>query len=340
MMIDQKENHMTEPSNKDKPREVREAERRQAKEEYISRKRTLLKREEENYTKLYVIKCIDGWYKVFGHSAVILAKHVGRKVGKNYELNEDRDYGVRSEYGCVSIPPTKVDDFKARMLRAGLKLQNEWENGLDYELGERISHEDLLRMIHEDELLAEKANTLVMPNEVLPDLRADMKILLETVHARVRRQEKSARAIFADDMERVAVKMNMLIIAASRGAVKVDECLMSLCRSMELLYEYATTMADLKMLSPKEYFGLAMKIKDMENQVKREMRRREVRKLERKVANGRKRKVSDDEENRDDIRAGAEEERITISYREDEDSGTQETEAEAKQESFEAVAAE
>ena len=247
------------------------------KERYLEHKRTLLKMEQENYTKVYVIRCYDGWYKVFGHSALFLAKHLNERVGKTYNLNYDRDYGVSDNHGCISIPPNKLAEFKMRMEYAKINLTREWEDGLEYELGERITEEDIVRMQHEDELLAAKANELVMPHVIFPELRAQVRDMAELVHSATNNQSKISKAAFLGDMERKAVEMNMLVIASGRGAIKPDECLAELLIMIEEIYEYTTTMADFRMISPKKYWQMVKKIRAVEEQIKREMKKQAIR---------------------------------------------------------------
>lgn len=263
------------------------------KERYLEHKRTLLKMEQENYTKVYVIRCYDGWYKVFGHSALFLAKHLNERVGKTYNLNYDRDYGVSDTHGCISIPPNKLAEFKMRMEYAKINLTREWEDGLEYELGERITEEDIVRMQHEDELLAAKANELVMPHVIFPELRAQVRDMAELVHTAINNQSKLSKAAFLYDMERKAVEINRLVIASGRGTIKPDECLTSSIKIVEEIYEYATTMADFLMISPKKYWQMVKKIRLVEEQIKREMKKQAIKEAERKVISNKRRKKDD-----------------------------------------------
>lgn len=270
----------------------RRVKKKEEKERYLEHKRTLLKMEEENYSKLYVIRCYDGWYKIFGHSALFLSKHLNEKIGRTYNLNVDRDYGVRDQNGMISIPPDKLEELKMRMNFAKLHLVREWSDGLEYEIGERLTEEDVVRMQHEDELIAARANEIVMPHVIFPELRAQVRDMAELIHSAINRQSKISKAAFLSDMERKAVEMNRLVIASARGGVKPDECLDSCLEMLEEIYEYTTTMADFQMVSVKKYWCMVKKIRAVEDQVKRELKKQAIRAAEKQAASSRRRNTS------------------------------------------------
>ena len=110
----------------------------------------------------------------------------------------------------------------------------------------------MVRMLHEDELLIDKVNQIVMTKTVMPNLRADVKLLLNFVHTQVRNQKDTTKDIFLNDVERRAVEMNRIVIAAGRGRMKVEKCLEELRRMVEEMYEDATTMVDLSLITAKQ----------------------------------------------------------------------------------------
>ena len=85
-------------------------------------KKALLEREKENFTKIYALKCYNGWLKICDNSAMIVAKRLDGRLGRSYKVSADGGYGTRAAYGVVSIPPASVGDFIERLARAGIKL--------------------------------------------------------------------------------------------------------------------------------------------------------------------------------------------------------------------------
>lgn len=217
-------------------------------------KEKLLEREAENYTRIMALKCHDGWLKLYDNSAIIVSTWLGGKLDKTYVRKDDGGYGKpKAKYGVVSIPPVSVGSFVQALARVGIKLIYDDAWVLDFELRERIEKADMVRMLHEDELLIEKVNKLVMPKEVMPGLRMTVKLLLNFVHAEVRSHKESMKDVFLNEVERLAVDMNRMVIATSRGNMKTDKCLAEIAESTERMYENATTMCDMGLLSAGSY---------------------------------------------------------------------------------------
>ena len=250
------------------------------KEEYLRHKRALLELEKDNYSKLYLMKTNEKWYKMFGHSALFLAKHLNDRVGKNYTLHFDNDYGVRDKSGSISIPGDKLSEFKLRMKYAKINLVREWGEGLEFEIGERLTEEDVVRMEQEDEHIAAKANELVLPHAIMPELRVQVKDMTRMVHELISNQSKLAKTAFLFDFEKEAVEMNMLVIAMGRGAIEIDICLEKLLEMVEMMYEYATVVADLDLIPPKKFYRVVKKIRSGEDQIKREIEKHTIRKVD------------------------------------------------------------
>ena len=256
-------------------KEWSKAERRQFRREEDVAKAELLKREAENFTQILIFKCADGWSKVYNHSGVILSQWLDERLGrKSYELNDDQGYAnVKAEYGAVSIPPASLADLIQRLVRAGLSMVDDSRWVMEFDLGERIDHEDMIRMLHENELIIEQTNKLVMPWATIPRLRAAVKQLLELVHTRIHGQRDAVKFTFLADAERSVVMMNRIVIATSRGAMRLDACLKQMALLVEEVYEYVTTMADLKMITAKQYRELVEVTRRVDEEYKRELKR-------------------------------------------------------------------
>ena len=242
-------------------------------EEY---KKKLLKKEAMNYTRVYVMKNWDGWLKVYDHSAVIVGKWLDGKLGRSYHVNEDRGYGEVAAYGAVSIPPVQVGDFVRAMLNASLKLVNETDDELEFELGERVPQEDMVRMLHESELIDAKANEIVLPKEKLPNLKASTAVLIDLLYSLIREQKSGVKEVFLDDVEQRAVKMNKMVILTARGTIKLGKCLKDVLAAADELHADAKTMRELKLITARQYLELVNRIHDVEMEVKREIKRRKI----------------------------------------------------------------
>ncbi|MBR2839731.1 hypothetical protein IKE82_00140 [Candidatus Saccharibacteria bacterium] len=267
-------------------------EKREIRHEEDEEKELLLEREKENFTHIFALKCYNGWYKICDHSAIIVSTWLDGKLGKRYDRNDDAGYGkasTKAQYGVVSIPPTSVSYFIQGLVRNGIKISYETPWVLEFELGERITKEEMVRMLHEDELVIDRVNKLVMPKEVMPGIRSAVKKLLLHVHAEVRAQRDSVKDVFLNDVERLAVEMNMMVIAASRGGMGIEDCLVKLAQVIEVMYGNATTMMDMKLITAKQYKTFVDLIKHVQDEQSRMVRRRAIREAE--VKNEKNKKI-------------------------------------------------
>lgn len=249
-----------------------------------------LRREEENFTRVYAVKCYDGWLKVYDNSALILTKWLDGRLGRGYEMKSGKtDFGKKkARYGKVSIPSNKVGDFVARMVKAGLPLVADEPGYLEFELGERISQEDMIKMMHEDELIIENTNSQVMPHTKTPHLRAEVRTLMDHVYVQTRNQRDSTKDVFMNDVLRRTIKANKLVIAAARGNIELEECLTELGVLLEEMYGDATTMSDLGLVTAKEYANHVKALAQVEAERAREIKRMELARVNAKVKNTKK----------------------------------------------------
>ena len=272
--------------------------KREIRHEEDEEKALLLEREKENFTHIFVLKCYNGWYKICDHSAIIVSTWLDGKLGKKYERNDDGGYGkadTRAQYGVVSVPPSSVLYFVQGLVRNRIKICFDGPWVLEFELGERITKEEMVRMLHEDELVIDKVNKLVMPKEVMPGIRSAVKKLLLHVHAEVRSQRDSTKDVFLNDVERRAVMMNKMVITTSRGGLEVEDCLVKLAQETEGLYADATTMMDMKLITAKQYKTFVDLIRHVQDEQSRMVRRRAV--VEAEAKNEKNKKVRTDAKN-------------------------------------------
>ena len=246
-------------------------------------KDVLIEREKENFTHILAQKCYNGWLKIYDNSAVIVSTYLSGKLDKQYERRDDKKYGKsksEAKYGVVSIPPMRVGVFVQALARNNIAISRDDATMMEFELGERIGREDMIRMLHEDELIIEKVNKLVLPKAIVPELRAEAKTLMVYIHNLVRDQLKSTREIFLYGVEERAIDLNKIIIATARGRIEIDECLAEVAIGTERMYEDAKIMSDLGLISAKEYKNLVDAIIGLKNAQAREVKRRAIKNAE------------------------------------------------------------
>lgn len=84
---------------------------------YLVDKKRLLEKEKDNYTKLMVLKCPDGWWKMFGHSAIFYKYKIADSLKLAARSLPDTDYDVVSEEGYIAIDDIERLKNKLKILR-------------------------------------------------------------------------------------------------------------------------------------------------------------------------------------------------------------------------------
>lgn len=287
------------------------------KKAYLEVKRRALNYEKDNYTQLVAIKSNNGdWWKLVGHSAVMYKYMVAPRLRLKPKLMPDSDYDEKSEEGVISIPD--IDKFEERLKVGKIYLINSTEWTKVFDLGERVREEDYRLMVQEDEMKLKMANKLIMPEERMSELNNKAKSLLNIVHPAVRKMEGVARDVFGIEMDKRAVKAQMMILRAARGTVNVEDCLTETFDIAEDLYGYILVLMNLKLLDSKVIYNMAEAVVALESQIKKELSKRMIEQVDTRLKDNVKRlnktnKIKEGNGNSYQPEAGRETERTDIS---------------------------
>lgn len=250
--------------------------------EHNRRKASLINAEKENYSRLYLLKSNDKWWELFSHSAVFYAFYIGKMLKNRPRIVEDKDYsGNGSKIGRVAIGSLK--DFVDSMKALGLKQARDDEVLKVWELGKRFSQEEFLELLHEDEVMVDRANNIARVKDVMPDLRAEARAFLVELHSQIRNQDQAVKIAFLGEVERVAVRLNRNVVAVSRGTMTRRECLTAVGADLVILYEYMTVMNDMGLLYSDKYYDLVLRLKQLEDQMKRDLKKVAVEEAEKEA---------------------------------------------------------
>lgn len=244
---------------------------------YFAVKRKALEYEKNNYTELVLVRTPDKlknkkyWWKIFGHSAVFYKYWVGERLKIKVRLLPDTDYEVKSEEGCVSIDD--IDKVKRLLKAIKIYPREETEWVTIFKLGERISEQDYVLMLQEDEMRLEMTNRLIQPKEHMTDLNAKLRDVLKLVHECVRKMDGVSRDVFGVDMERKTIQMQIEVLRTARGTTDLAYCLENIYDVAEDLYGFVLVLLNLRMMEAKKIYKLAEAVVALEKQIKKEMKK-------------------------------------------------------------------
>lgn len=138
------------------------------KKSYQDWKAFALEREQDNYSKLFMIHEKKQWWKMVGHSAIMFYYEVSNWIHYNCKLHKDSDFENQSEEGIVNIRDVyKLDKKLAAFNIELLKATKEYRV---YNLGKKFTPGDLEHMKKERDLEWAKVNKVILPKEVFPSL--------------------------------------------------------------------------------------------------------------------------------------------------------------------------
>ena len=162
------------------------------KKTYYDVKRRVLGWEKNNYDKLAVLKTGNGFCKMFGHSAVIYVCQIAKRLDVKAELISDTDFELVSDEPVCLFKD--FDQFEKRLKTLKIFRSSMDDGVIVFDLGYKVDAADLVMMQKENEVLRERANKLVLPSEVFPGYRNDLRLLSCEVYEAVRKMNPTARA--------------------------------------------------------------------------------------------------------------------------------------------------
>ena len=203
---------------------------RKKKEIYLKMKKEVLKAEEENFKSLYVFKTPDGWYKMVKNSAVIYVFDLAKRLKINPKMIVDTDYDAVAPEGVVTFQNLETFEKRLGTLKIFRRYSSEWL--IIFDLETKYTPERLAELRHEDEMKTQRANKLILPEEVFPELKVRIQELGRAIHPNVRKMDPMGRDLVGRELDKIAGEMLEGFVMAMNGWEDVDLFLM---RSMKNL---------------------------------------------------------------------------------------------------------
>ncbi|MBQ8992504.1 hypothetical protein IJ090_03680 [Candidatus Saccharibacteria bacterium] len=160
-------------------RRKKSIEGRQKKQVYNRLKKETLDYEVENFSKLYVLKAQDGWYKMFDNSAYIYTYELAPRFSKLVTIHSDTDFNFTAKRGVVSLKD--FEGLKAKLAELKIKLVHDDDNIAIFHLGYSIPPERMNGYFAKDEEARQSIEKLLVAKNVFPILKQRARDLNETV---------------------------------------------------------------------------------------------------------------------------------------------------------------
>ena len=129
-----------------------------------------------------------------------------------------------------------------------------------YDLGYRVDAGDLVSWQKEEELLRERANALVLPAEVFPGLRNELRLLTCKMYEVVRKMNATGRELVGDGLVHACSKMYVNFVVAANGHTDMRQYLKTTVKDLRLMEARMLLISDLRLATDNQVYDLLLRI--------------------------------------------------------------------------------
>lgn len=244
------------------------------KKDYYATKRRVLGWEKDNYSKLAVIKDTNGYAKMFDHSAIIFVCQVAKRLKISADLASDTDFENATDKPVYII--SDFDRLEKELREVGIRRNSVDKAAVVFDLGYSVEPGDLVAMQKESQRLREMANTLVLPNEVFPALRAHLLMLTEDLYHAVHKMDLVARNMVGDSALLIVAKLSENFVEAANGHLDMDLYLKTATKDLRRLNAKLLLMLNIKLIDEKKILRLLRHVEKVQKKVAGAIEKREL----------------------------------------------------------------
>ena len=227
---------------------------------YEKTKQKLLELEKENYGHVFLLKTQNDWYKMMAHSALIYLYYVWpiardrlEMVKRAPKLTADSDFRYKAPIGVINF--RNLETPERIILTTGAKKVRVsgvgGENVVAYKLDREMTKDEFWKIRHDEEELWNKANTIITPNAVFPNLGVDVQEAAKLIYFVARKMERTDREFFGQRMLEISKTMAMQLIMAERGHIEWPEVFSALSRQVSELLANISLLATFRLIDHK-----------------------------------------------------------------------------------------
>lgn len=232
---------------------------------YYDVKRRVLGWEKDNYTKLAVVYGGKGWYKLFDHSAIIYVCQLAKRLKMKAELVSDTDFDVTTDSPVFLF--RDFDRFEERLKKLKIYRSSVGDGVVVFDLGYKVDASDLVMMQKENEIIRERANKLVLPKEVFPGLRNEIRILAHGIYEEARKMEGVARKMMGEEMVSIITEMYVSFVEAANGHADMRLFLKAAVKDLRRLDALLLFLSDLRIIEDKKNYDLIIQVGRVQKKV-------------------------------------------------------------------------
>ena len=238
---------------------------RSEKERYYDLKRRVLSWENDNYNKLAVVDAGKGWYKMFGNSAIIYVCQLAKRLSLKAELISDTDFELATDKPVFLF--RELGKFEERLKRLKIFRCSMDDGVYVFDLGYKVDACDIASMQKENEIIRARANKLVLPKEVFPGLRNELRALARSVYEVVRRMNPVAREMMGDEMVKICARCFENFVEAANGHTDMRQYLKKTVKDLRRIDAKLLLISDLRLIEDNKNYNLILQVGKVQKKV-------------------------------------------------------------------------
>lgn len=245
----------------------RRAESEAKRTEYRRMKQLVKQLEEGNKSRLYAIPSIsqgEGFYKMFGFSALYYAYRLAPRMGRSARVMKDSDKFSKMPYAASLVNMEKFKD-QFRMYEKSDEIEELEDGMIIFTLKQELTDDELGELRMTEETRRDRLHNVLRPKAMEPAIFQAILMVIRQVAPRVRKLEKQYYYAIGEEMLRNLNRLLAYYFDYANGLIDKEEAGKRIMELVDSLFAALAILAEVRVWD----YGVATAIGENVNELKR-----------------------------------------------------------------------
>lgn len=273
--IEAKINTLKSSKNKNDYKEIEKlkAEIRSLQEKYKSIAHSL---EQTNYSRLIFVDSTNGFKKLIGHSALIYANDIAKRIGRRANLIADSDRYSRSVEGIVSLKLSDALISSLSSIDIILSPQQE-QNGLTFFMLPRTySQKEIEEIKNNVKKTSERITSLIIPKSPIPSIFSNLRELNFLIFINTQNMSPFGREIIGKNLASTSDKMMLRYCEIANKDLDVTDGLLRIIKGAKYIKYELKNAENLHLIHGKAIMDILILVINIETEAMKEYNKQKL----------------------------------------------------------------
>lgn len=185
-------------------------------------KTLVMKLESKNYDRLIFYQSDNDYYKLAGHSALIYAGNIAKRIGRRFNLRADTDHYSKSVDGVISIVMNDRLRENLSVIKATIDSSNKNPHLIIFRLPYKFSEQDIEQFREWIKQEERQINQIILPKSPIPTLYTYVNELTEMIYHNSKNMSHFGGATLGTDIFNSICSMHRCYLNYANGFIKLD----------------------------------------------------------------------------------------------------------------------